>query len=109
MLGEKTFKGTAGDWRVHERSGYQGEEGLTGAWIETDDLLVAEVRGAVVIEGFRHEEHTANAYLIAGAKGLLKAAQILASLEADDGGRRFPTKEEIVTARAAISQALGGE
>lgn len=107
MSGEKTFKGTAGDWRYDERS-------LTGAvWAPTD--LVASVYPNAP-DGWNGRddyellsEMQANARLIAGAKGLLMAAQILASLESDDGGRRFPTKEEIAIARAAISQALGGE
>ncbi|ATC25181.1 ead/Ea22-like family protein [Caulobacter vibrioides] len=56
---------TKGRWIVREFSNYQGFPALVGASIETDDTVVAEVRGAVVIDGNRHEEHTANALFIA--------------------------------------------
>lgn len=45
------------------------------------------------------------AHLIAAAPELLGVANILASLESEDGGRRFPTKEEVAKARAAIARA----
>ena len=45
---------------------------------------------------------------LAGAtQDLVACAEILASLEESDKGRRFPTKEECATARAALAKADG--
>jgi hypothetical protein len=40
-----------------------------------------------------------------GYDSLLDVARRLAALESDDGGRSFPTKEDIAAARAAIARA----
>lgn len=52
---------TSGDWLLNESANYQGQPDLVGASIETPEVFIAEVRGAVVIDGRRHEQHTANA------------------------------------------------
>jgi len=52
---------TPGLWLLNEASNYQGQNDLVGASIETNEVFIAEIRGAVVIAGNRHEEHTANA------------------------------------------------
>lgn len=46
-----------------------------------------------------------DAALFAAAPALRASAKVLASLEAEDGGRRFPAKEDCVAARAAISKS----
>lgn len=56
---------------------------------------------------FFHEMADPNARLIAAAPDLFACAEILASLEEADKGRRFPTKEECATARAALAKARG--
>lgn len=52
-----------------------------------------------------HAECYADAHLIAAAPDLLAAAKRLVALENDDGGRTFPSKEDIAFARAAIARA----
>jgi hypothetical protein len=52
---------TPGTWLLNEAANYQGEADLVGASIETKEVFIAEIRGAVEIAGNRHEEHTANA------------------------------------------------
>jgi len=102
---------TPGPWKVFEFANYQGDPDLVGAWIGTDDLLVAEARGAAVIGGFRHEEHTANACLIAAAPDLLEALKALLGHDERDAGC-VPSDAHLDAqndARAAIAQAVGGE
>ena len=72
MSGGKHSPGEWGIWRV---SPYQGYPDLVGAQITGRDggILVAEVAGAVEICGSVHEEHEANARLIAAAPCLLEA------------------------------------
>jgi hypothetical protein len=55
----------------------------------------------------RFDEAVANAHLIAAAPELLRCAKILAGLEAEDGGRTFPTKQDCQFARATIARATG--
>lgn len=67
---------TPGPWRFERVPDYQGQPHLIGGWITTDAELIAEVRGAVEIDG-RELRNAANARLIAAApemRGLLGEA-----------------------------------
>lgn len=102
---------TKGPWRV--------EEGTTLVWgaCNPDDLTnygmgypVAECRITPIsswAKGPDSDEGEANARLIAAAPDLLEVAKRLASLEHEDMGRAFPSREDIAAARAAIAKAEG--
>lgn len=70
----------AGEWRIETVENYQGFPALVGALIVTDSVIVAEVRGAVLIDGDVSPENYANAHLIAAAPDLLAATRDLIAL-----------------------------
>lgn len=120
MSGEKTFKGTAGDWRVFDH--YCGRDPVTAGEYANTRLIglsqfhtIAEVRhGSTDVSG----DVDANAQLLASAKPLLAASQEIDRLSlVIDSAVRFSdspenaklVKDALNATRAAISQALGGE
>lgn len=83
---------TPGPWTVEESPNYQGIPGLYGATIcgSGHGVLIAEIRGAVQIDGTRHTENGANAKLLAAAPEMLAALQLIlnsdmAMREEDEG------------------------
>ena len=114
---------TPGPWSVGTIRNYQRREHLEGAAIQTSDVMVAEVRGATVINGVPMATHIANALLIAAAPDLLEAAELQEEAEEFnandctecDGegvpetcGRCFPKFDAArVARRAAIAKAKG--
>lgn len=67
---------TPGPWVLERRPEYQGFAHLVGGWIVADGELIAEVRGAVEIDGREHTSNLANARLIAAAPKLLFALKL---------------------------------
>jgi len=100
---------TPGPWSVHERPNYQGQPHLVGATIETDAVMIAEVRGATVIDGKRYEEHTANARLISASPELLEALSAMVAVYAMNNAEpvelRDALRHQVAGASAAIAKA----
>jgi hypothetical protein len=72
---------TPGAWSIQEQPmTFQGRDGLVGALILGRDggTVVAEIRGAVLIEGEVHAENMANARLLVAAPKMLDALQKIA-------------------------------
>lgn len=64
-------------WTLEPIPNYQGHASLVGAAIVTPAVMVAEVRGAIKVDGRTHEQNAANAALLAAAPRLLKCAREL--------------------------------
>lgn len=58
---------------VEEVPNYQGEADLVGAHIVCDAMMIAEIRGAIRINGTPHETHLLFAQLLAAAPELYYA------------------------------------
>lgn len=62
-----------GAWRLDLAEHYQDQPHLVGAYIVTDEVMVAEVRGAVMIDGVVCPSNMDNATLLVAAPALRSA------------------------------------
>jgi len=97
-----------GPWRIEPINNYQGDATLVGAAIVNDQVVIAEVRGAIFVGVSDHPVNQANAFLISAAPDLLQALK-KARLFFEDDPKRATLAELGVVAHIdfAVAKAEG--
>ncbi|WP_374572585.1 hypothetical protein [Phenylobacterium sp.] len=94
------------EWRIEEIANYQGQAHLVGACIVNDAVMIAEIRGAIKIDGRDWEPNLAPARVIAAAPDLLRACKAMVEAyreEVDDDDEPSVVRQAL----AAIAKAEG--